>query len=154
MLRHFKLVTHEHVHVAVQYRASFHYFFLWIFPCQALVSRGREPSLLKLHTAQTMASDRKNQKLDTERKQVYVTRRVPQPGLDLLKEHCDLKMWDSDEAIPKEELIRNVSGVDALFCMLTDRIDEEVLEAAGNPLSLSLSVAFSLTFSLSLPLSL
>ena len=67
----------------------------------------------------------------TDRKKVYVTRRVPQPGLDLLKEQCDIKIWDDDEAIPKEELIRNVSGIDGLFCLLTDRIDDEVLGAAG-----------------------
>lgn len=80
----------------------------------------------------------------TDKKKVYVTRRVPQPGLDLLKEHCDIKIWDDDEAIPKEELIRNVSGIDGLFCLLTDRIDVEVLEAAGPNLRVvaTMSVGF------------
>ena len=68
-----------------------------------------------------MASERKKQKLDVVKKKLYVTRRVPQPGLDLLAEHCDIAWWDSDEAIPKEDLIRNVSGIDALFCLLTDK---------------------------------
>jgi hypothetical protein len=39
---------------------------------------------------------------------------------------------DSDEAIPQDVLLKNVQGVGALFCMLTDKIDEEVLENAGN----------------------
>ena len=78
-----------------------------------------------------MASSKKKQKLDLKKKKVYVTRRVPQPGLDLLEEKCDIALWDSDEAIPKEDLIRNVSGIDALFCLLTDRIDDDILEAAG-----------------------
>lgn len=64
------------------------------------------------------------------RKKVYITRRVPQPGLDLLVDY-DVAIWDSDEAIPKEELLKNVEGVNALFCMLTDKIDKEVLDAAG-----------------------
>lgn len=63
---------------------------------------------------------------------VYVTRRVPKPGLDLLLPECDIDFWDSDEAIPQDQLLKNVQGVGALFCMLTDKIDEEVLENAGN----------------------
>lgn len=64
---------------------------------------------------------------------VYVTRRIPRPGLDLLKD-CEVTIWDSDDAIPKVELIKNVRGVDAVLCMLTDTIDQEVLEAAGDQL--------------------
>lgn len=66
----------------------------------------------------------------TDKKKIYVTRRVPQPGLDLLQDH-ELTFWDSDEAIPKDVLIKNIPGKDALFCMLTDTIDKEVLDAAG-----------------------
>lgn len=61
---------------------------------------------------------------------VYVTRRIPQPGLDLLADY-DVTFWDSDEAIPRDELIKNVPGIDGLLCMLTDPIDKDVLEAAG-----------------------
>jgi hypothetical protein len=55
---------------------------------------------------------------------VYVTRRVPKPGLDLLLPECDIDFWDSDEAIPQDVLLKNVQGVGALFCMLTDKIDD------------------------------
>ncbi|XP_067659405.1 glyoxylate reductase/hydroxypyruvate reductase-like [Haliotis asinina] len=67
----------------------------------------------------------------TEKPRVYVTRKVPAPGVELLKTECDLTFWESDEAIPREELLKNIPGYDALFCMLTDSIDKEVLEAAG-----------------------
>ena len=67
---------------------------------------------------------------------VYVTRRVPKPGLDLLLPECDIDFWDSDEAIPQDVLLKNVQGVGALFCMLTDKIDEEVLENAGENLKI------------------
>ena len=36
--------------------------------------------------------------------------------------------------IPRQELISRIKGVDALFCLLTDKIDEEVLKAAGSNL--------------------
>lgn len=65
------------------------------------------------------------------RPKVYVTRRVPQPGMDLLRKECDVTFWDSDEAITKTELIKNVQGIDGLFCLLTDKIDKDVIEAAG-----------------------
>ena len=67
---------------------------------------------------------------------VYVTRRIPQPGVELLGSECDVKYWDSDEAIPQEVLLKNVEGANALLCMLTDKIDDEVLEKAGKYLLL------------------
>nr|CAD7395144.1 unnamed protein product [Timema cristinae] len=40
-------------------------------------------------------------------------------------------MWAGKSPVPREELIKQVKGVDALFCYLTDKIDEQVLESAG-----------------------
>ena len=62
---------------------------------------------------------------------VYVTRNVPKSGVDLLAQTCDVTQWTSDELIPHGEIVRNVPGVDALFCLLTDQIDKEVFDAAG-----------------------
>ena len=63
---------------------------------------------------------------------VYVTRRVPQVGIDTLRAAgCTVTHWDSDDPVPKDELVRNINGCSALFCMLTDRIDKDVLDSAG-----------------------
>lgn len=40
-------------------------------------------------------------------------------------------MWDSDEPLSRAELLKGVQGVDGLLCMLSDKIDMEVLDAAG-----------------------
>lgn len=40
-------------------------------------------------------------------------------------------MWDSDEPLSRAELLKGVQGVDGLLCMLSDKIDIEVLDAAG-----------------------
>lgn len=65
---------------------------------------------------------------------VFVTRRVPPTGIDLLKSGgCVVSQWNSDAPVPRDELIKGVGGCDALFCLLTDRIDKEVLNAAGTP---------------------
>ena len=62
---------------------------------------------------------------------VFVTRRVPESGPSLLRTQCEVSQWDKDDPIPRSELLVSVKGVDALFCLLTDKIDSEVLDAAG-----------------------
>jgi glyoxylate/hydroxypyruvate reductase len=63
---------------------------------------------------------------------VFVTRRVPQIGVDLLRTAgCQVSQWDSDDPVPQGELLKGVRECNALFCMLTDRIDKDVLDAAG-----------------------
>lgn len=60
-----------------------------------------------------------------------MTRRVPLEGIELLQETCDVDIWDSDDVIPYETLIQRVPGVGGIFCTINDKIDEEVLNAAG-----------------------
>lgn len=65
---------------------------------------------------------------------VYVTRLIPDPGSEHLEaNNCDLTFWESADAIPHEDLVNNLkeNQYDALLCMLTDKIDTEVLDAAG-----------------------
>lgn len=44
---------------------------------------------------------------------------------------CELTSWLDESPVPREELLRNVPGKDALFCTLADKIDAEVLDQAG-----------------------
>ncbi|XP_055865004.1 glyoxylate reductase/hydroxypyruvate reductase-like [Biomphalaria glabrata] len=62
---------------------------------------------------------------------VYITRRIPQEGLDILLKSCDVKLWDSEQLVLRGELLQSVAGVDAILCMQGDIIDEEVLSSAG-----------------------
>lgn len=42
------------------------------------------------------------------------------------------ELWDSDDVpVPRKELLQKVKGVDGLVCVLTERIDAELLDAAG-----------------------
>ncbi|XP_035443980.1 glyoxylate reductase/hydroxypyruvate reductase [Spodoptera frugiperda] len=71
-------------------------------------------------------------KMSSERFQVFVTRNdMPQGGIDLLKKECDVKMSTHPSTMPREELLKAIAGVNGIFCSLTDRIDKEVLDAAG-----------------------
>ncbi|MER3486118.1 MAG: D-glycerate dehydrogenase, partial [Chloroflexota bacterium] len=40
-----------------------------------------------------------------ERLRVYVTRRIPEIGINLLREHFDVRVWDSDDVVPRETLL-------------------------------------------------
>lgn len=62
---------------------------------------------------------------------VVVTRRIPKPGIERVNEECDVQQWDSEEPIPREKLLEWVEGIDGLYCLLTEKIDDELLDAAG-----------------------
>ncbi|HEX6300629.1 MAG TPA: D-glycerate dehydrogenase [Acidimicrobiia bacterium] len=60
---------------------------------------------------------------------VYVTKRIPDDHLGRLARY-DLGIWDGEGPVPREILRAEVSGARGLLCMLTDRIDTEVLDCA------------------------
>ncbi|KAM6363812.1 glyoxylate reductase/hydroxypyruvate reductase isoform 1-T1 [Pluvialis apricaria] len=77
---------------------------------------------------------------------VFVTRRIPAEGLRVLSQAggCRVHQWDSEEPVPRAELLSGVAGKRGLLCLLSDRIDREVLEAAGPSLKVisTMSVGF------------
>lgn len=63
---------------------------------------------------------------------VYVTRVIPQAGIDLLRQNCKtVDVNPDDRVLTRAELLKNVKGRDAVLCLLTDKIDDEVFTAAG-----------------------
>ena len=62
---------------------------------------------------------------------VFVTRAMPAAGLDRLREACDVDLWEGEMPPPYETLLERVRGVDGILCMLTDRMDAGVMDAAG-----------------------
>jgi len=65
------------------------------------------------------------------RPRVYVTRRLPQPALDIIRPIADFTLWDREDIPPSRQvLLREVTQVDGLLSLLTDRIDGEVMDAA------------------------
>ncbi len=60
---------------------------------------------------------------------VLLTRRVPSSVVARLEAECEVDVYAGRSAIPREELIERVEGKHAIMCLLTDRIDAEVLDA-------------------------
>jgi len=67
---------------------------------------------------------------------VLITRRVPEAGLRVLEGKVDMDIFEEDRPISREELLHRVSGIEGLYCLLSDRIDGEVIEAAGDQLQI------------------
>jgi len=62
---------------------------------------------------------------------VFVTRFIPEPGLLLLRESCQVQVWPRELPPSRAELLAGVRSADGLLCLLTDGIDAEVMQA-GN----------------------
>lgn len=62
---------------------------------------------------------------------VYVTRDIPAEALAPLLARHDVERWPkSDEPVPRDELLRAVAAADGLLCLLTERVDRELLAVA------------------------
>jgi glyoxylate reductase len=61
---------------------------------------------------------------------ILVTRKLPSTVLAKLRAIGDVDLYTGDAAIPPDELCARLDGKDALVCLLTDRIDRRVMDAA------------------------
>ncbi|MBU1348684.1 D-glycerate dehydrogenase, partial [Patescibacteria group bacterium] len=76
---------------------------------------------------------------------VYVTRRFADSGIKALKSAgYKVDVYSEDKPIPRKELLKNVKGRTALLPLLTDRIDDKVLDAAGKGLKVVANYAVGL----------
>lgn len=62
---------------------------------------------------------------------VVITRQLPAAVLDAIRAVAEVRYWDDEQPIPRATLLEWVRGVDGLYCLLTEKIDVELLEAAG-----------------------
>ncbi len=65
---------------------------------------------------------------------IFVTRRIPEEGMRLLRTSCTVEVHESDRPITRRELLAGVDGQEGILAMLTDTVDAEVMEAAGKGL--------------------
>jgi len=73
---------------------------------------------------------------------VVVTGRIPKPGLDILRRAGhEVDVWDSEDQQPRGQLLEQVRGADALLTLLTEKVDAELLDAAGEQLQVVANVA-------------
>jgi lactate dehydrogenase-like 2-hydroxyacid dehydrogenase len=62
---------------------------------------------------------------------VFVARIIPEDGLARIREACDATIWEDELPPPRPALLDAVRGCDGVLTLLTDRVDDEFLDAAG-----------------------
>ena len=73
---------------------------------------------------------------------IVVTGRIPLPALELLRSSAStVSAWNEDGPMPRAALLDAVAGADALVTLLTERVDDELLVAAGPQLRVVANVA-------------
>jgi glyoxylate reductase len=61
---------------------------------------------------------------------VFVTRIIPEAGLNKIRAQCDAEIWPEQLPPPYELIREKIAGCDGLVALLTDRIDPTLLDAA------------------------
>jgi glyoxylate reductase len=73
---------------------------------------------------------------------IVITGRIPAVGIDLAREAGhDVWVWTEPGPIPRDVLLQSLAGADAAVTLLTEKVDEEFLAAAGPQLQVVSNVA-------------
>lgn len=76
-----------------------------------------------------------------EKFNVFITRRIAQTALDQISELCEVDLWEGDLPPGRDEMLKHAVGMDGILCLLTDKIDDQLLEAAGAQLKVVSNMA-------------
>ncbi len=60
---------------------------------------------------------------------IFVTRKIPEPGLELLRKHFEVEVYPHDRVPSEEEIIKGLQGKDGLLCLLSDPIDKDIIHS-------------------------
>ena len=59
---------------------------------------------------------------------VYVTRQLFKPAIDILEKNCTVEVFNGDDnPVPRQLLLEKVRDADGLLCLLTEKIDKELM---------------------------
>lgn len=65
------------------------------------------------------------------KKRVYITRRLPEEAVAPLRNKYEVRMWEEEaKSVPRDVLMKEASSAHALWTMLSDTIDREMIEQA------------------------
>jgi glyoxylate reductase len=64
------------------------------------------------------------------RPKLFATHRLFDPARTLLAAKFDVDYWEPSERPPRADVLKRVAGVQALICLLTEKINDELLDAA------------------------
>ena len=69
--------------------------------------------------------------MSPDRPKVFVSRLIPDDGIRPINDATDARIWEDELPPPRAALLEAVRGCDGVGTLLTDRVDDEFLDAAG-----------------------
>ena len=66
---------------------------------------------------------------------VFVTRNIPDAGLEIVQNACDAEIWIEPLPPSREVLLEKIVGCDGVLSLLTEQVDAEFFDAAGDQLA-------------------
>ncbi|WP_214762593.1 D-glycerate dehydrogenase [Exiguobacterium sp. s146] len=67
------------------------------------------------------------------KKRIYITRRLPDEAVAPLRDKYEVRMWEEEaQSVPRDVLMEEAASAHALWTMLSDSIDRELMEQAPN----------------------
>jgi glyoxylate reductase len=69
--------------------------------------------------------------MSPDRPKVFVSRVIPEDGLVPIRAATQATIWPEDLPPPRAALLEAIAGCDGVVTLLTDRVDDEFLDAAG-----------------------
>ena len=66
------------------------------------------------------------------RPKVFIARRIFQEAIDMIAAEADVELWPDELPPTYETLLEKVESVDGLLCLLTDKVDAQLMDAAPN----------------------
>ncbi len=64
------------------------------------------------------------------KRKVFATHNLFDAARQILKESCDVEYWAKPERPPREEVLRRVQDKEGLICLLTEKVNDELLRVA------------------------
>ena len=71
----------------------------------------------------------------------FVSRKIFPEALESVQEVAEAEIWPDDLPPPRSTLLEKVRGVDGLLCLLTEKVDGELMDAAGPQLKVISQIA-------------
>ena len=65
-------------------------------------------------------------------KKIFISGKIPQIAYETLSKDFDVTMHNDITLLSKDEIIKGIEGKDALLCLLSDKIDKEIIESNPN----------------------
>jgi len=62
-------------------------------------------------------------------KKVFITRKIDEKGIEMLKKHFDVEVNEKDCILSRTELTKRAAGADAIVTLLSDVIDNEIINS-------------------------